>query len=145
MAMSDLLEVEKAYLAGFFDGEGTVAVYQSAAPSKHGPRPIWIFQVQIANTSLRSLERVVSLVGGTISRKSQGKPNWRQGYVWRICGNGAAEFMRAVRPYTVIKSVEIDEALRFRSLGKSRGHLQTPLELAEKLGIVTRIKELKRA
>ena len=78
-------------------------------------------------------------------KKSQGKSNWRQGYVWRMCGDDAANFMRIIRPYTVIKSAEIDEALRFRLLCKKRGHKQTASEICEKQDIVVKLKEMKRA
>lgn len=143
--MEALPETAKAYLAGFFDGEGTVGVYESWVVSRGVRRPIWIYQAQIANTSLRSLERILSLVGGSVAQKSKGKANWKQGYVWRMCGTDAACFMRVIRPYTVIKSQEIDEALRFRALCKSRRHKQTTEEIAEKRGIVINIKELKHA
>lgn len=143
--MEALSGEQRAYLAGLFDGEGTVAVYESSSASRGERRPIWVYQVQITNCSLKVLDHVAAAVGGSVVRKSAGRVNWRQCFVWRLCGDGAATFMEAVLPFAIVKADEIREALRFRELCQPRRHRQTEAELAEKRSIVVRLKELKRA
>jgi hypothetical protein len=144
--MEALASIDRAYLAGLFDGEGTVAIYESWAPLKDGGRrPIWIYQVQIANTCLRVLDHVRRLCGGAVVRKSRGKAHWRQGHVWRLCGEDAAVFMATIRPYSIVKAEEMDEAIQFRALCLPRGRRQTDAEIEVKRGVVVRLKEMKRA
>jgi hypothetical protein len=70
-----------AYLAGLFDGEGTVGVYESWSVQEDGSRrPIWIYQ-QIANTYDPILERIVFEVGDKVVRKPRRKEHWPQGFV----------------------------------------------------------------
>ena len=144
--MEALTISERAYLSGLFDGEGTVAIYESSAPTKDGNlRPIWIYQVQIANTSFKVLEFVKQKCGGNIAQKSRGPEHWRQGFVWRTCGNSAVDFMNSIREFSIIKASEIDEAIAFRRLCLPRGHRQTEDEINEKRAVVLRLKGLKRA
>lgn len=138
--------MEAAYLAGLFDGEGTVAIYESSAMRPDGiRRPIWIYQVQIANTYAPVLSQIAFQIGGNVVLKSRGKDNWRQGFVWRLCGDPAAEFLRLIRPFSIIKADEIDEALRFRSLCLPRRQFQSDGQIAEKRAVVVKLKGMKRA
>lgn len=139
-------KLEAAYVAGLFDGEGTVAIYESWAIRRDGTRrPVWIYQVQIANTFAPVLEAIAAQIGGAVVKKSRGKAHWRQGFVWRVCGDEAADFMAWIRPYAIVKADEIDEALKFRSLCRPRGEFQTEEQIQVKRAVVARLKAMKRA
>lgn len=61
-------EVEKAYLAGIVDGEGTVTLM------KHHKNETPTPSVSIANNSLRLLEWIKTKVGGVIVSKRNIRP-----------------------------------------------------------------------
>lgn len=142
-----LSDIQLAYIAGLFDGEGTVGIYETKLPCRLGGiRPAWHFEAQIANTYWPVIQWMLDNVGGNSALKSKGKEHWRQGYVWRMTGANAEFFMSRIRPFTVIKGPQIDLALSFRSKFKQpRRTLQSPEIIAEKRRIVQELKDLKRA
>lgn len=89
---------ELAYFAGFFDGEGCVAIY----PKK--------YVVSLTNTDIRPLRRAEELWGGYIStQKASTRPGalqdlWR----WQIYGHSARPFLEAIRPFSKVKAEQID-------------------------------------
>lgn len=145
MEAQSLSDAEIAYMAGLFDGEGTVAIYESWSLRRGVRRPTWIYQAQIANCNLAVLHHVLAKIGGSVVKKSKGRENWRQGYAWRICGPAATDFLRLIRPYAIVKAKEIDEAVAFRALCTTGWHRQTEDQVAKKRAIANRLKELKRA
>jgi hypothetical protein len=140
------MEADLAYLAGLFDGEGTVAVYETTVGTKAGnPRPAFLYQVQIANTHWPVIQWILDKVGGTWARKTKAKAHHRQGYVWRLTGQKAADFMELIRPYCIIKASQIDKALAFRRHLTPRNIRQTEDMLATRRALAAEIKEAKRA
>jgi hypothetical protein len=73
-----LVEVEKAYLAGIVDGEGTVTLmkhHQNETPTPY---------VSVANNSLKLLEWIKARVGGVIVSKKKSKPHYSNSYAWSV-------------------------------------------------------------
>jgi len=96
--MTDTSELEIAYFAGFFDGEGMVAIYRKK------------YVVALANTDVRPLKRAQELWGGYIcSQAASSRPGalrdlWR----WQIYGHSARGFLEAIRPYLILKVEQVD-------------------------------------
>lgn len=107
---------ESAYYAGFFDGEGCVAAYNRK------------YVVSLTNTDIRPLKRAVELWGGFISSQSKESRKWALQDLWRwqIYGQNSRAFLAAIRPYTVIKTAQIDAFVAILDVlpsghGKRRG------------------------
>jgi hypothetical protein len=93
------------WAAGFFDGEGHISIAARG-------RRYHSLTVSAANTDRRPLEQLVELFGGKIL--DQPKANrWRLCFSWRLCGEEAIAFLRAVRPYLVVKGEDADTAFAF--------------------------------
>jgi len=136
-----LKEKELAYLAGLFDGEGSVGIYEFKKQSKFSN---WQFKVEIANTDWRIMQWLESNVGGKVHKKSTGKANWRQGYSWHVQGENAKTFCELIRPYTIIKSDQIDACLYFRKFWGTSNKKQTQDMMESKREMVEAIKKMKR-
>jgi len=98
--VADVTTKDKLYFAGFFDGEGCVAIY-----SKRNK-----YVVCLTNTDVRPLRRASILWGGTVTTQSK---NGRKGALqdlwrWSLYGHNSLEFLRDIRPYTMIKTEQID-------------------------------------
>jgi hypothetical protein len=79
-----------AYLAGFFDGEGSLG---NRAP--HG-----YFRLDIGNTNRTILELFKRAFGGNIYEKKTHSPlSRKQMYQWALNGDAAWEAYYAMRPY----------------------------------------------
>lgn len=116
---------ELAYVAGLFDGEGNVQVFQAF----NRPRGSFAVSATITNTSLTTLKWVRSKFGGSIILHStsvvQGK---KPCYYLRWFSSNAVKFLKSIYPYCKIKRRDILPVLNFKF-----GHCGVRLEKQEQL------------
>src|SRR5229473_6023653 len=84
-------EMEKAYFAGLFDGEGCVRINNNT----HG----YNLTVSLSITYVPILEIMRSAFGGSISIKTKKRPEHKQLYSWQIGGREAHNFIMSIHPY----------------------------------------------
>ena len=89
--MIPLEEVEKAYLAGTVDGEGTVTLV------KHHRNETPTPNVSVANNNLQLLEWIKSKVGGVIVSKKKRLPHHSNSYVWSVRQDRAIRFLNEIK------------------------------------------------
>lgn len=124
-------DVDKAYMAGFFDGEGCIGLYR---------RGSWSLQVTIAQNSTEVLNDFnTAFLGG----------NWNsrprcQCITWY--GLTGEPLVRDLYPFLRVKQEQAELALRWCDLVKDRkkGQPYTALESEYMIDLATRIKELKK-
>lgn len=78
-----MTELEKGYIAGIIDGEGSICLTKSGK-WRHPT-------IQISSTTYEMLEYVQSVIGGTISKKSENGANCKQAYAYKI------DYQRAIQ------------------------------------------------
>lgn len=112
-----MTDLETAYLAGLFDGEGNVGVHRCRA-TKNG-RLYLRLVVKVTNTHRGCLDFARLAFGtGTIAEdKRPDMTNRRPCYRWVIVGKTAERFLRAVRPHLIIKADQVDQVLSRRHSG----------------------------
>jgi len=133
--MFDLSEVEKAYIAGLFDGEGSVCIIR-VKPSKNNGEvnPRYFLAIDIANTNLEILQWLKNIFGGNIRHKSTiNKPC----YAWYSSKLRANEFLRSIFPYIKIKNKQIKLVFDYMEwantlTNKLRGSKPWSLEIMQK-------------
>lgn len=110
----NLTELELAYLAGFFDGEGTIGVYR-----KHHNRVNKYYkcvEIQVANTNKKLMDYLHKLLPENTYRQRQVRGQYGKCdlYILRI-GNMARQyfFLKALLPYLHIKKDNCLEAMEF--------------------------------
>lgn len=93
-------ELELAYFAGFFDGEGMMGIYEKSST----------YVCVFANTDIRPLSRAHELWGGSLSCQIRAGTRGAIQDMWRLQINGheAAAFLIDVRPYLRLKSEQAD-------------------------------------
>lgn len=98
-------ETDKAYIAGFVDGEGTVVI---------GRR--FDVQVTIGQVDPRPLERIASFYGGHLSFVHRDNPNWKPYHRITVSGTAAVQMLRDIQPFLVLKGDQAELALRLMSI-----------------------------
>ena len=102
------------YLAGVFDGEGTV--YIGSTKNKNGT-VVLTLQTKIANTDLRLMQWLISNFGGHYSvsdSKSKINPKHKTQYTWYPSGkSNRTTFFEGMLPYLVIKKEQVLVGLEF--------------------------------
>ena len=81
-------EIERAWLAGWLEGEG----------SFNFDRTVSQLSVSACSTDRDVLERVRSLLGGNIYAAKKPQEHHRQPWHWRLTGECSAELMAELRP-----------------------------------------------
>jgi hypothetical protein len=142
-----------AWASGFFDGEGCVVVELSKSPaSAAGYRTS--LHATVTQTSIPCLEIFVKHFGGAIKTYQFTSPNstrWAVQYTWAVRNEKALEFIKAIRPFSVVKASQIDEALKYPFLsedGKKYGNRGNPLPKhiwEERLRIRLALQDLRAA
>ena len=108
-------EVELAWAAGFFDGEG------NTRSSVRGPR--WAtFIVQIKNTDPTPLHRFQKAVGlgAVYGPYSSARPGWSQFWHYQATGWDGERVIELLRPYLCeSKAAQADAAIEIRKAHRS--------------------------
>ena len=126
-----MTRLERAYLAGLFDGEGSICISRIRPNFKNRDRnPRYFLLIEIANTNRPILEWIAASFGGRISLKSGRTSGARPCYAWHASKAIAEKFLHAVRPYAKIKSAQIEVALEYRdTLATFKWHSKQPWTL----------------
>lgn len=122
MAATGVTPTELSYLAGFFDGEGSIGIAGGS------------LCVRITNTYRPTLDRYQRAFGGAIDVHNSGDEKTRLSWVWRIYGEKAQAVLIAIEPYLVEKGPQAYLGLHFRELPK--GHARQ--RVVEALGLLKR-------
>lgn len=93
------------YLAGFFDGEGCVGVYQTK--NRWGKQQV---RVSIAQIDPRPIELFASVFGGNIGIQKS-KPGYRNLFRVQYTGGKAKDVLANLYPYLTVKREKAAEAL----------------------------------
>lgn len=82
------MAIDPAYVAGFFDGEGSVILSRAGA------------EVRLTQNDVRPLLPIQASYGGRIT-----KEKGRKVYTWRVCNwDGCIAFLRDVQPWLIVKA-----------------------------------------
>ena len=136
-----LTETEKAYLAGIFDGEGSVGYYLKKKTGYHRA------QIAIYNSNPSIMQWLREKVGyGSISTSKASKyTNW----AW-ICNSKpqVIEILKSIQSYLIIKADQVDLLLEFldaeqKDRGVGSGKRLSKEEIASRNELQDRLKLLK--
>ncbi len=132
-------EIEKAYVAGLVDGEGSVTL--SRKHSNETPSP----EVSIANNSLHLLDWVKNIVGaGKITSKSKNKVYHAQSYTWSVRDNKAICFLNEIKKYLIVKRQQAELITKKYKVCTPRNGKYSPEMLRKKLELVAQIRKLNQ-
>ena len=114
--------MELSYLAGFFDGEGSVGIAGES------------LQVRVVNSYRPILERFQETFGGVVAVHNKGDEKSRLTWEWRCYGDTAAAALVALLPLLKEKGPQAYLGLHYRTLAKgpSRIHTRMALSLLKK-------------
>jgi hypothetical protein len=138
-------EQELIYLAGFFDGEGSVGIYRARMTGASGVTHRLTIRMEQCNPEpLRLFARRFG--GRVIANRLRSATARRQAtYYWAAFSRRAETVIRAIRPWLLVKAAEADLALGFRaSATDGRRHGLTPWDLAERDSFLEAIHDAKR-
>lgn len=108
-------ETTLAYVAGLFDGEGSIVI--GCGKNKKGRvAPSYWLQVGITNTDRELIDWLHQTFGGHISDNSHSpsRRNQRACWAWRIMSTHALIFLRSIDPFLRVKKAQAELAIKFQ-------------------------------
>lgn len=130
--------VEKAYIAGIVDGEGSVGLWRHHKNETHAPN------VSVANNNLELLQWIQAKVGGTIVSKKKQLPHHNNSYAWSIKQDRAIRFLNEIKKYLIIKKRQAELITKEYKMVTHRAGKYTPEMLKKKEALVAAIRKLNQ-
>lgn len=144
-----LKDTDWAYLAGFFDGEGCVAIIETQRKrsrlSNRASYPYYQIRMVITNTDYLLLESLQQQFGGSIHIHCQTGERTSKQFQWMLDSRRKSEpVLRGMLPYLRYKNREVELALEFLCGVKPNngGLILTPKEVERRQRIVRKIRSL---
>lgn len=132
--------MERAWAAGFFDGEGCVHIAE--LKTRYGLRHC--LRITVTQRKIEPLTRFTYAVGveGSMEFKQQGKGCWQLVYA----GPKAQAVLRALLPFLSLKKQEAELAIKFqdRMLPKGGNERISAAERAARKLLCDAVRRLKR-
>ena len=108
--MSEPLDTDWAYAAGFVDGEGCIAIPRGFAAARD--KYTYSVAVVVANREREVLEWMRDNWSGWVVQASNSGGNSRRAWHWRSpTGTAAEPFLLGIRPWLRLKAPQCDNAL----------------------------------
>lgn len=142
---SEIMMLDDRYCAGLFDADGCVRI------SKNKSGHLLVY-TSVANCHLPVLGMLRDRFGGCISGMGRKSEKHRKLYQWALSSAAAAEFLRAIGPFCVVKAEQVAlalqlqlsiEAWRHRLGNQYRRHPERDAVMAYRAGIAEKIRTLK--
>ena len=114
-------ETDAAYIAGLFDGEGSISYkqYMRQKPHNKKPYPIWQIRMEISMTDKSVLNWLhLTLGAGTLNikkYKSEYTNGWKRQWRWRCCSRDAYYVCLLIQPYTHTKIEDVNKIIKHYS------------------------------
>ena len=133
--MNKISETEAAYIAGFFDGEGSIH------PDPGGSLRVVISICQKKPEPLLRIQQILG-IGRVVQHNSK---RWGVSYRYKISSRKQSEdFIHAILPYSIVKKGQLELALEYFKTGVGKGHTLTEDIINKRKWIAQRMREMKR-
>ena len=110
-----MTEAEAAYIAGLFDGEGTITYKKYKEKKKNGTYDCWRISMEIAMTDKSVLVWLTEVLGcGTLNKKPR-KNGHKMQYRWRCVFRDAFHVCCILFPFAHVKLSKIQQVIEHYS------------------------------
>jgi len=127
-AVLQLTDVQAAYLAGLWDGEGYIGISRRR---RHSGRWNYSQHVSVGNTNFTLVARIVELLGEHAFVSSRKLPSGKTFFHIHIRRLLMVKLLRAIVPYLVAKRRQAEIVLHHRDLCENASKGQFPDEVLE--------------
>ena len=114
--MNDNFKLDIAYIAGLFDGEGSI-YYRQITEKRKGRNPckVWKIRMEMSMTDKNVMELVHETLGcGTLNERRFLKPyakTWKKQWRWQCSHRDALYVCKLLWPHTIVKLHKIEQII----------------------------------
>jgi hypothetical protein len=106
---------DKIYIAGLFDGEGSIMLFKRKNLQKGRKTPSYFLTANLRMTNFKAMDWINRIYNGTYG-KAYDVPenkNWKPNREWKIEGSRCVNFLKQIYPYLKIKNKQAKIAFKF--------------------------------
>lgn len=138
--------IDAAWAAGIVDGEGCINMVR-VSRTMH-----WSLRLQIGNTDIRMIDKLVLLFGGNVHlyRRKKSKDGYKRKpfWMWQVSGKEAARILNIILPYLIVKREQAELGLlAYTYLSAHKYTLKNSAEQLQKVSVLStyarQLSELK--
>jgi len=113
--MNEISDTEAAYIAGFLDGEGYIALLRTHWQSKTGKTPTYVLKISVTNTDKSVLEWIKWTTGvGGVFKKRPAKDHYLPCWEWCVCSfDSGGMLLERLYPYLRIKRNQAEIGIKY--------------------------------
>ncbi len=126
------------YCAGLFDGEGHIGITHNGKQTKN-----FALRLILCSCNYEVINKLHKQFAGSICVKNKYKNQHRDNWQWKLGGEKAKDFLRRLLPYSIIKKLEIKQALHF-PIGKQGKKVSNNMH-KKRLIIQKEIREIRHS
>ena len=133
MATLQATDIDLAWAAGFFDGEGSVGIYPRTQ-YHHGKKYVgWRVCARLCGCNRVSVERFAEIVGNGVVRLERRKTKkLREVWGWRAYNAEVMTALERLLPYLVVKKEQVLLGIEFRSTVGNFGSAGIPADVMKR-------------
>lgn len=114
-------KADLAYIAGLFDGEGSISIHRTKHTPKRFIAPfVYTLTVQLGLANPLIPKSLRFAFGGHVSFQ-EARGNRRRFWKWQIASNKAVDFLTAILPYLRLKRDEAEVAIYYQKHRRKAG------------------------
>lgn len=138
----NLTDIDKGYIAGIIDGEGSICLTK-----QHSSNQFRYPNIQVSSTTYEILDYLKTKIGGSISKKAESKSNYKQAWKWEIRTNLTIELLEQIIDYLLVPEKKYRAKLIITEYKKvtPRNGRYSEEKLKEKLDFEKRFFEIKQS
>lgn len=147
-AVINLDHLERSYIAGFFDGEGTIGIRARKRTFK-STREYWECNVAVCNTDEDIMRWLHSKIGGYLSRHQHKNNRCRPNWLLKLRAHEARTVLPMILPYLRIKKLQAEVVMNFLFEQKAhhapgvKGHPENVIAMRRDLYNVAKVMNQK--
>lgn len=139
-----MTDIQKAYYAGFFGGEGTVSIEVYKRKGKCTD----LLALYVVNTDRRILEQLKTNFGGHIQKHSKSVLSVKTCWKWKITDRAGFNFLLVIHPYLVVKKLQADIAIEYVNKHKGKKFYgnkgMPPEERKARISLSNKLKQTRK-
>lgn len=108
------------YIAGFFDGEGSINIYHIKPNKWRRKNEGYEFSVYIHNTDKKIIDLFQGQFGGYVNVRKRKTEKWKDGYDWKLSSVQAKNFLKRIYPFLLIKKERARIVIEFQEVKEQK-------------------------
>lgn len=121
--------IELAYLAGMFDGEGSIIIHKHKA-KKSSHHDAYVVEACLGNTNEWIVRQFQFSFGGNVYLRKKQTEQTQAIWAWQISANKAIPFLTTIIPFLKLKKTQAEIGLKFQE-SKSKKRRAKPVSQEE--------------